>query len=383
MKKIVLLAAAAALCLAPMAAAQPSRLFTAADLFSLEQATDPQVRPDGRQVVYVRASADINSDRTRRSIWIVDAATGAQQPLVAGAGNHMAPRWSPDGRRLAYVSTAEGGAPQLFVRWMDTGATARVATLAEAPSAIAWSPDGRSIAFLMFTGADGLKLSHGAPPAKPEGATWGEPLRVISGLRYRTDSEGYLKPGAGQIYVVSADGGAPRQLTTGPFDNQGPLSWTPDGSKILFGAAREEGWEHDPGMVDLYEVTVASGAVRRLTDRVGPDAAPAVSPDGRLIAYLGFDDRKTAYHDTHLYVANIDGSNPRRLAPGLDRSVDDIRWSSDSRSVTFQYVDRAVTRLARVDLNGKVIPMALELGGGSLDRPYSGGGFDMAGGTIA
>mgnify|MGYP001809713760 CR=1 FL=1 len=383
MKKIVLLAAAAALCFGPMATAQPSRSFTAADLFQLEQATDPQVRPDGRQVVYVRASADIATDRTRRAIWIVDAATGAQQPLVAGPGAHMSPRWSPDGKRLAYVSTSEGGSPQLFVRWMETGATSRIATLESAPDAIAWSPDGRSIAFLAFVGDEGLKLSHGAPPPKPEGATWAEPLKVITGLRYRTDSEGLLSPGAAQIFVVSAEGGTPRQLTTGAFDTIGQLSWTPDGTKILFGGSRETGWEHDPGLVDLYSVTVADGAVRRLTDRYGPDAFPRVSPDGKLVAFLGYDDKKTAYHDTHLYVANIDGSNPRRLAPALDRSVDDMRWSADSRSITFQYVDRAVTRLARVDLAGKVTPITAQLGGGGLDRPYSGGAFDMAGGTLA
>lgn len=388
-KLTLLLAASACLIAVPVAIAEPawaqlpgSRTLTAQDLFSLEQATDPQVRPGGKQVVYVRASNDINADRARRSISIVDAATGAQSPLVTGPGNHMSPRWSPDGKRLAYVSTAEGGA-QLFVRWMDTGATARVAVLPEGPDSIAWSPDGRSIAFLMFTGGGGLTLTSGAAPAKPEGATWAEPLKIIEGLKYKTDSEGILKPGAGQIYVVSADGGAPRQLTSGAFDNQGPLSWSRDGSKILFSSAREAGWEHDPALVDLYELTVATGAVKRLTDRFGPDFAPSLSPDGKMIAYLGFDDKKTAYHDTHLYVAGADGSNPRRLAADLDRSVDDFRWSEDSRSLTFQYVDRAITRLARVDLAGKVSPMTLELGGGGLDRPYSGGGFDAKSGVIA
>jgi len=386
MKKLTLLLAASA-CLigAPMAMAQipGSPILTAQDLFSLQQATDPQVRPGGRQVVYVRASNDINADRARRSIWIVDVASGAQQPLATGTGNSMSPRWSPDGKRLAYVSTAEGSA-QLFVRWMDTGATAKVATLSDAPDSIAWSPDGKSIAFLMFTGGSGLTLTNGTPPRKPEGATWAEPLKIIEGLRYKTDAEGFLKPGAGQVYVVSADGGAPRQLTSGASDNQGPLAWSRDGSKILFSSARETGWEHDPSLVDLYELTVATGAVKRLTDRVGPDFAPTLSPDGRLIAYLGFDDKRWAYHDTHLYLANSDGSNPRRLAPDLDRSIDDFRWSEDGKSITFQYVDHARTRLGRVEVTGKAMPLAaFELGGGGLDRPYSGGAFDMKSGVVA
>lgn len=384
LKKLTLMLAASACLIAMPAAAQlpGSRTFTAQDLFSLEQASDPQVRPGGKQVVYVRVSNDINSDRAKRSIWIVDTATGSQQPLVAGSGSNLSPRWSPDGKRLAYVSTSEGSA-QLYVRWMETGATAKIATLPEGPDSIAWSPDGRSIAFLMFTGGNGLSLTSGTAPKKPEGATWAEPLRIIEGLRYKTDAEGFLKPGAGQVYVVSADGGAPRQLTSGAFDNQGPLSWSHDGQKILFSSAREPGWEHDPALQDIYELTVATGAVKRLTDRVGPDFAPTLSPDGKLIAYLGFDDKKTAYHDTHLYVANADGSNPRRLAPGLDRSVDDFRWAADSKSITFQYVDQAITRLGRVDLAGKLTPMHFNLGGGGLDRPYSGGAFDMSSGVIA
>ena len=383
---IAALLAGAMILATPLAAGAeaPARpVLSPADLFSLEQASEPQVRPDGRQVVYVRVSNDITTDRARRSLWLVDADTGAQQPLVAGPGNHMSPRWSPDGKRLAYVSTAEGGAPQLFVRWMDTGATARIATLENAPDAISWSPDGRSIAFLMFTAAEGLRLANGPAPTKPEGATWAEPLRIFDGLRYRTDSEGYLRPGAAQIHVVSAEGGAPRRLTSGAFDNQGPLSWSRDGTKILFSSAREPGWERDPGLVDLYELTIGSGGIRRLTDRVGPDMAPALSPDGSQIAYLGYDDRKAAYNDTHLYLAQADGSSPRRLAADLDRSVDDLRWAADGRSLIIQYVDEGVTRLGRVDLAGKLTPIPADLGGGSLDRPYSGGAFDAAGGTVA
>ena len=111
--------------------------------------------------------------------------------------------------------------------------------------------------------------------------------------------------------------------------------------------------------------------------------APALSPDGTQIAYLGYDDRKAAYNDTHLYLAQADGSAPRRLAADLDRSVDDLRWAADGRSLIIQYVDEGVTRLGRVDLAGKLTPIPADLGGGGLDRPYSGGAFDAAGGTVA
>jgi Tol biopolymer transport system component len=126
--------------LAPAAAVPPTgpeRLFTARDLFSLEVATDPQISPDGRSIAYVRRSGDIMTDRFRPAIWLIDVATGRQMPLVAGTGAHSQPRWSPAGDRLAYVSSAEGGQSQLFVRWMATGESVRITGLPNAPDSIA------------------------------------------------------------------------------------------------------------------------------------------------------------------------------------------------------------------------------------------------------
>ena len=151
--------------------------FTGRDLFSLSVAADPQISPDGRTVAYVRRSADIMTDRMVSSIWLIDTASGAERPLVASKGAHMSPRWSPDGTRLAYVSTAEGTAPQLFVRWVQGGETARLTGLPDSPSSIAWSPDGSQIAYVMAVPDEALKL--GTPLTKPEGAEWAKPLEVI------------------------------------------------------------------------------------------------------------------------------------------------------------------------------------------------------------
>ncbi|MDZ4375631.1 MAG: S9 family peptidase, partial [Phenylobacterium sp.] len=148
------LAAAAMLAMASGVQAQiaeaPTRTFGARDLFGLQQASDPQMRPDGGAVAYVRASNDIMSDNTRRSIWLVDLDSGAQSPIAAEGAANLSPRWSPDGSRLAYVSAGAQGA-QLYVRWVATGRTARVASLEQAPNDIAWSPDGKTLAFSMLT----------------------------------------------------------------------------------------------------------------------------------------------------------------------------------------------------------------------------------------
>jgi dipeptidyl aminopeptidase/acylaminoacyl peptidase len=354
----------------------PSRVFQGGDLFGLQYASDPQIRPDGRVVAYVRVSFDVMTDRARRAIWLIDAETAEQTPLVTGAGSHTAPRWSRNGDRLAYVSTAEGGRPQLYVRWMHSGEEARLAELVSAPDDLAWSPDGNWIAFTMHAPDEAAKL--GEAPAKPEGAEWAAPLEVITDLNYRSDAEGYLKPGYRHVYVVSADGGAPRQLTFGAYNEAGPLSWTPDGRHVLATGNRMDDWRREPVNTEIYEVAVADGSIRPMTSRKGADGAPAVSPDGSTVAYLGFDDRLLSYQNVELYVMDRDGRNSRSLTAGLDRTIDEAHWAADGRSLYVRYDDHATARIARVALNGRIEPVAAGLSASTLDRPYTGGDFSVA-----
>jgi dipeptidyl aminopeptidase/acylaminoacyl peptidase len=383
--RFILLAGAASLSLSSAAFAKPaegpSGRFEAKDLFALEEAQDPQIRPDGLAVAYVRSSQDIMTDSARRAIWLVDVATGAQTPLVAGAGAAFEPRWSPDGRRLAYVSTAEGK-PQLYVRWMASGATARIADLPQAPADLAWSPDGRTIAFSMLTEDDPPKL--GSPIAKPEGAKWADPLVVIDAVTYRADGEGYLKPGFSHIYVVSADGGAPMQLTFGAYNERGELAWTPDSRSLIISANRTKDWALQPGISDLFRLSAADGALTQLTHRFGPNRDPQVSPKGDKIAYTGYDERHRGYENVKLYVMDRDGSNAHAITEGLDRSVESPRWAADGKSLYVLYVDRGVGKVARVTLDGHVQDVAAGMSGAEPDRPYTGGQYTVAAnGTIA
>ena len=353
----------------------PSRIFGARDLFGLQMATDPQVRPDGGAVAYVRAANDIMTDRARRSIWLVDTATGAQTPLVVDEATNLAPRWSPDGSRLAYVAAGPNGA-ELYVRWIASGRSAKVASLEQAPNDVAWSPDGKTLAFTMLTLDEGRPLSP--PIKKPEGAKSAEPLKVIDRVTYRADGEGFLKPGYRHVFVVSADGGQPRQITFGKFDDAGPIDFSHDGKSVIFSTNRAENWERDPQEAELYGVSLADGALSRLTNRVGPDAAPTVSPDGSKIAYVGYDDaRHRGYENVRLYVMDRDGKNSRVLTGGLDRSVSAPQWAADGKSLYVSYEDLGVTKMARVTLDGKIETLFSGLGGGGLDRPYTGGGFSV------
>src|SRR5260370_23890328 len=176
----VTLVAAGAANAAP--AESPSHVFEGKDLFSLQCVTDPQIRPDGHVIAYVRVSYDIMTDRPRRSIWLVDADTGAQTPLATGPGSSYSPRWSPDGKRLAYVSS-EGGHSQLYVRWMQTEQAARITDLTETPEGLQWAPDRRSIGFIMMTADENTNL--GTPPYKPESSNWAAPLTFIICCKHR------------------------------------------------------------------------------------------------------------------------------------------------------------------------------------------------------
>ena len=355
----------------------PSKTFQPMDLFGLAYAADPEIRPDGGAVAYVRQTYDVMTDRAHPAIWIIDPATGAQTPIASAPGwSERSPRWSPDGKRLAYVAAAEGEKPQLYVRWVETGQVAKVATLSETPRSLAWSPDGKTIAFAGFVPEDAPTLNAGIK--KPDGAKWAAPLQVITAVTYRRDDEGYVRPGYTHLFTVPAEGGAPHQVTFGAFDDTGGLSWTSDGKALLFAANRRPDWERAVQETEVFRVDLADGALTQLTHRVGPNRGAQMSPDGKLIAYTGYDARHRGYENALLYVMGADGSNPRALTAKLDRSASNPRWAADGKAIFVQYDDHGSNRVARVSLDGQVTAVAGGFSGGEPDRPYSGGEYSLS-----
>lgn len=378
MRKHFLAAATVALAISGVALAQvprePVTVFTASDVFRLESASNPQILPDGKLVAYVRVSGDIMADRFRRSIWVVDETGANHWPLAQGKGNYSSPVWSPDGKSIAYIAAEDGG-PE--VRTFDM-ASRRSASLGRVPTGaqnLAWSPDGKTLAFESFVKESGPRA---APlPPKPEGAQWAEPAKVYGTINYRADGEGLVETGYTQIFVLPIDGGTPRQLTYSQRNHDGRLSFSPDGKTLLFSANAEDDWEYNPQNSEIYSLDVASGSIKRLTTRVGPDDGPAMSPNGKLIAYTGFDEKNLSYQVTDLYVANADGSNPRLLTSGFDRDVGSPQWAGDG-TIWFRYEDQGLTKLARIaPTGGKITTVATDLVGSAVDRPYSGGEFTV------
>lgn len=354
---------------------EPSR-FEMEDVFQLEYANDPRISPDGRRVVYVRRFMDIMTDRVRSNLWIVKADGSDHRPLTTGIVNDSSPRWSPDAKRLLYSSSVDGSS-QLYVRWMDSGQTAKISNLTSSASGLSWSPDGKWVAFNAFVeSADTFPVSL---PVKPEGAKWAPAAKVITALRYRADGAGYLKQGHTHLFVLPAEGGSPRQLTSGDFDVRGAASWMPDGQALLFSANLREDADDHPLDSEVFEVPFGGGAPKPLTSRYGPDVAPIPSPDGSLIAYHGFDDRYQGYQVSRLYVMNRDGSQPRCLTTQLDRSIEGAVWNADGTGFLVSYSDHGNTRVAYLSLaEGTTTPLVGNVGGTSLGRPYSSGSFTAA-----
>ena len=347
---------------------------TLADVMQLEWATDPQVSPDGRSVVYVRNEMDAMTDRRRGSLWIVDVASGEQRPLTGTDGSFHSPRFSPGGDRLAYVGSDDTGS-QIFVRWLDTGQVAQVTRLGQAPRGITWSRDGRQIAFIKF-----VKLAKEPMvklPGKPAGANWAEPAEVIDRVLYRADGRGYLPHGFNHLFVVPAEGGSARQLTQGAHHYHAQLTWGPDDEAIYVVGNRRDDWDRQPLNTDIYRITLADGAVTPVTDRDGPDQSPVLSPDGRRLAYAGFDDRELGHQTLKLYVKDLASGQVSVIPTELDRSLSPVAWR-DGRRLWVAYEDRGQGHIALVDLDGRVTSQVDDFGGGSLGRPYGGGSFSVS-----
>jgi dipeptidyl aminopeptidase/acylaminoacyl peptidase len=355
-------------------AAKPA--LKALDVFDLQWVSDPEIAPDGRSIAYVRMSYDIKTDRPRGVIWLVGADGKHAHPL-SGAVSSGSPRWSPDGTRLAYLGAAADGSTQLFIYWSESGVTAAISNFTESPGGLAWSPDGRRLAFTMPVAAERKPLKVDLPEA-PKNAKWADPPKLTDRMVFRVDGEGYLPNVFSQLFVIGADGGAARQLTHGDFDHDGTPAFTADGKSVLITANRRSDADYEPLDSEIYRVDLADDSIHALTDRRGPDRHPVVSPDGKHVAYLGFDDQRLGYQPTQLYVMDIDGSHSRSLTPSLDRDAAAPRWTGDSRQLIFQYEDGGSAKIAAIDLAGKIRVLADDVGGNDVTRPYSGGSFSSA-----
>lgn len=295
----------------------------------METVADPQISPDGSQIIYTRGWIDKVNDRRESALWIMNADGSRNRFLVKGSGA----RWSPTGDRIAYTAAGEPKGSRIYVRWMDAeGATSPVTRVDQSPTGVAWSPDGSQLSFTMLV-EDRTNWPIKLPKA-PAGAKWTEAPRIVERLNYRRDRTGFTDNGYRHIFVVPAIGGTPRQLTSGNYDDNGN-EWTPDGRAILFSGLRTDPDQYQWRESEIYSVDVATGSVRALTTRKGPDANPTIAPDGKRVAYTGNDWSRDTWADSKIYVMNIDGSGSRLVSGAWDRSPSQLRWAADGSGLYF------------------------------------------------
>lgn len=346
------------------------------DLFSLEYVSDPQISPDGSKVIYVRNFKDIMTDKNLSNLWIINSDGSRNRPLTTGNQNDSHPRWSHKGDRIIFKSNKEDDKTKLYMMWMDTRETVPLTNSKETPENISWSRDDQFLAFDMFV--EQKKESLIKMPEKPEGAQWNTPPTYIDKINYRSDGRGYLRSGYRQLFTLPVSGGTPRQLTFSEFDHGAPV-WSSNGDLLYFSANFHKEEDHEPQDSEIHQIRVSDGEIKTLTGRYGPDQNPVLSPDGKMIAYTGYDDKHQGYQLTRLYVMNTDGSDSRLLTGDLDRSVQSVQWAESGKGLYFQFNDKGDTKIGYVSLAGKVTVKAEQLGGLSLGRPYNSAQFTVSG----
>jgi dipeptidyl aminopeptidase/acylaminoacyl peptidase len=210
-----------------------SRYLDKDTFFDMESVGNPSISPDGKQIVFSRTWVDKLKDQYRSTLWIVDVDNGRVRELTTGNRSDSAPAWSPDGKRIAFLSDRDG-TNQLHVMWVDTREIAQLTRSEYPPTSFRWSPDGNTIAFTAFI-PDNDPILNVKLPERPRGAEWARPAVIVDRLQWGADGRGPLPRGFSHAFVVDAVlGGTPRQITSGKF-NHASIEWARDG-KTVYGA---------------------------------------------------------------------------------------------------------------------------------------------------
>ena len=334
------------------AAEKGPNLLTKDTYMQMESVRGPDISPDGKYILFSRGWINQMEDRSQSNLWMTDIEGKRVRQFTRGDWRDSSPVWSPDGSKIAFLSD-RNGSNQVYVMWMDTRDVAQLTNLADSPRGLTWSPDGKKLAFTMFLRDEkpALKVKL---PKRPRGAKWAPPAIIIDRLSWQRDGRGPVPKGYSHIYVIDAKlGGTPRKITSGDYSHSGP-QWSVDGKTIYFSAIRKPEPEYEFGDSEIYAVDLKTLEIEALTDREGPDRRPIVSPDGKWIAYTGYDDKKYTSHLSSLYMMDSSGGSKKMLAGDLPNSPSGLNWAADGKGLYYQMAEKGVSNLNYVDLSGKI-----------------------------
>jgi len=316
----------------------------------MESIRGPQISPDGTQIIFSRGFVDKMNDRSRSNLWIVDVAGQRIRELTHGDWSDSSPVWSPDGERIAFISDRDGTS-QIHVMWLDTREVAQLTHLTEGAGGLKWSPDGKRLAFTS-TLRDTEPILAVKLPKRPRGAKWASPAVIVDRLTWARDGVGPVPKGYGHVFVIDAIvGGTPRQITSGDYGHSGP-EWSGDGKTIYVSGIRKPDAEYLRRDSEIYAIDLDTLDIKALTDRKGPDSGQVVSPDGRWIAYTGYDDRQYTSHLSSLYLMDSAGGGKKLWAGDLPNSPRGVIWAADSSGVYYGMSEKGTGNVYFVPVNG-------------------------------
>jgi dipeptidyl aminopeptidase/acylaminoacyl peptidase len=334
------------------APAQQTRGITPEDYFAFEFLSDPHISPDGKLVAYVVTRVDRAQNRRNSAIWMV-AADGSRAPwqFTTSPQSATSPRWSPDGRSLAFLSSrpsATAGAqeqprPQVYALSLEGGEAQRVTNLKNGVSVFQWSPDGSRLVVVSRIGP-----SDSRPESKDH-----SDVRHYKDTRYKFNDTGWFDDRRTHLWVVDVKSGAAKQITEGADWNDSDPRWSPDGTKIAFVSNRTGKEYEDNRNTDVWVISAEGGALTKISDHDESDNSPRWSPDGKTIAFTG-----EVHNRDHqkIWLAPATGGAASVLAAnGLDLIPTGLRWSEDGRALFFEAGVKGEYHLFRADLASKAI----------------------------
>jgi dipeptidyl aminopeptidase/acylaminoacyl peptidase len=328
---------AAATCVSPISAASSATL-KLDDLRKLVGLAQPAISPDGKRAVVIVSRVNWNEDRNERELDVVDLATHARRALTEHRRGLSDPRWSPDGTRLAFIAnegTGEEAKPQIFIMPMDGGDAHPVTKAPEGVEQFAWRPDGGAIA---YAATDALPKKQGAERFRDAFVVGNTPITTRK------------PPRSVHLFVIAADGGTAKQLTTGEQsvaagEAQSTLSWSPDGKTIAFLLAPNPVL-NDVDRAHVMLADAATGKLTRLTTHAGYEADPRFSPDGKHVAYThSAGDNQITLNEA--WITAPGGGDGTPVSHAYDRAVHDVSWLPDSSAILFTAHDGTSMALVR------------------------------------
>jgi dipeptidyl aminopeptidase/acylaminoacyl peptidase len=318
----------------------------------MESIASPNISPDGKNILFTRGWVDKTSDQSRSNLWIVDIEGKRVRELTHGNWRDFSPVWSPDGKKIAFLSDRDE-TTQIHVMWLDTREVAQLTHLDRSPGSLRWSPNGKKLAFTLFI-PDDESILPVKLPKKPEGAKWAKPAVIVDRLSWSRDGRGPTPKGNTHIFVIDAElGGTPKKVTSGDYSHSDP-QWSQDGKKIYFSAIRKPDAEYLRGDSEIYSVDLSTLKIKTLTDRKGPDRGPRISPDGKWIAYTGYDDKNYTSHLSNLYLMDVQGVKKSILAGDLPNSPSSITWAPDGSGVYYLMREKGESNLCFVSTSRKI-----------------------------